>query len=120
MCPAAPGARGVQMWQLGPGRWAGGAERAPVPAPTGRLPAGSPEERGLRAWHQVQEPQETAATLQVYGLPCLPCGPAARTRHLPFWPRLEAGEAPPAGSQLAGLCPDSRGDTPKAAGATKL
>ncbi|XP_072619080.1 solute carrier family 23 member 1-like [Vulpes vulpes] len=84
---------------------------------------GSPEERGLRAWHQVQEPQETAATLQVYGLPGLPglpCGPAACTRHLPFWPRLQAGEAPPAGSQLAGLHPAPRGDTPQAAGATRL
>ncbi|KAM8817737.1 solute carrier family 23 member 1-like isoform 2-T2 [Rhynchonycteris naso] len=68
---------------------------------------GSLEERGLLAWNQVQESEETTKVLEIYGLPC---GIGTRScasscaRRLPFWPRMERGGPGVVGVSQLTLC----------------
>ncbi|KAM7121236.1 solute carrier family 23 member 1-like isoform 3-T3 [Molossus nigricans] len=58
------------------------------------LLSGSLEERGLMAWNQIHEVEETTEVLEIYGLPCgigTKSCTTSWTQSLPFWPRLECG-----------------------------
>ncbi|XP_054985358.1 solute carrier family 23 member 1-like [Sorex araneus] len=65
---------------------------------------GSPEERGLLAWSQLQEgSEEPGLAAEVYSFPCgigtRTCTRASCTRWLPFWPRAGA----PGGKEEVGM-----------------
>lgn len=85
---------------------------------------GSLEERGLRAWHHIQEEsKETEKAWEVYHLP-FGIGTKFFTsscpRCLPFWPRLDPGrKGEGAVSQLT-LCSQESGERPKGATETRM
>ncbi|ELW68800.1 Solute carrier family 23 member 2 [Tupaia chinensis] len=78
---------------------------------------GSQEERGLLAWNQIQESEETRKASEVYGLPwgigtkfCT----SSCVRRLPFWPRLEhGGKGQMSVSQLTLCSQVSSGEQPR-------
>lgn len=85
---------------------------------------GSLEERGLLAWTQIQESEESTRTLEVYSLPC-GIGTKSCTssclRCLPFWPRPEHGGKGAAGVSQLSLCSqDSSGELQKDATETRM
>ncbi|XP_045047037.2 solute carrier family 23 member 1 isoform X2 [Desmodus rotundus] len=85
---------------------------------------GSPEERGLLAWNQIQESSETTKVLEIYGFPCRigtqACA-SSWTRCLPFWPRLEGSGKEEVGMSQLTLCSqDPSGEPPKGAAETRI
>lgn len=88
------------------------------------LLSGSPEERGLLAWNQIQESSETTKVLEIYGFPCRigtqACA-SSWTRCLPFWPRLEGSGKEEVGMSQLTLCSqDPSGEPPKGAAETGI
>ncbi|XP_066218881.1 solute carrier family 23 member 1-like isoform X1 [Saccopteryx leptura] len=85
---------------------------------------GSLEERGLLAWNQVQESEETTKVLEIYGLPCgvgtRSCTSSCAWR-LPFWPKTERGGPGVVGvSQLTLCSQNSSGERPHGAPETRM
>lgn len=88
------------------------------------LPSGSLEERGLLAWTQIQESEESTKASKVYSLPwgigTKSCT-SSRVQCLPFWPRLEhGGKGAGRASQLTLCSQDSSGEHQKGAAETRM
>lgn len=85
---------------------------------------GSLEERGLLAWNEIQESEETSKVLEIYGLPCgigTKFCTSSGFQYLPFWPRPERGGKGEVGvSQLTLCSQDSSGGHPKGATETRM
>ncbi|XP_036086767.1 solute carrier family 23 member 1 isoform X2 [Rousettus aegyptiacus] len=85
---------------------------------------GSLEERGLLAWTQIQESEESTKASKVYSLPwgigTKSCT-SSRVQCLPFWPRLEhGGKGAGRASQLTLCSQDSSGEHQKGAAETRM
>lgn len=88
------------------------------------LPSGSLEERGLLAWNQAQESEDTTKASEIYSFPCgigTKFCTSSCARYLPFWPRPELSEKGQVGvSQLTLVSQDFSGERPQCATETRM
>lgn len=85
---------------------------------------GSLEERGLLAWNQAQESEDTTKASEIYSFPCgigTKFCTSSCARYLPFWPRPELSEKGQVGvSQLTLVSQDFSGGRPQCATETRM